>query len=103
MRQVPDKTIHKLENKIQREILSYLDTIPCLYAIKIIVANNRGVPDILCCHKSKFIAFEVKSKWNLTTAIQRYNLDTIIKAGGTAAVVRSVSEVKRILGEVGHD
>jgi len=100
---LPNKDVKQLESKIQRQILDYLDTIPNLYAIKVLTANVRGVPDILCCHKSKFIAFEVKSKWNLTTAIQRYNLDTIIKAGGTAAVVRSVSEVKRILGEVGHD
>jgi len=99
---MPNKDIKQLESKIQRQIIEYLDTVPC-YFFKVLTANVRGVPDIIACWKGRFIGLEVKSTLNKTTAIQRYNLSSIEAAGGKAAVVRSVDDVKRILDKVGHD
>ena len=100
---MPKKDIRQLESKIQRQILDYLDTVPCLYVIKIITASTRGVPDLIICYRGRFIGLEVKSTLNKATQIQMWNLYAITTAGGVGAVVRNIDDVKLILDKVGHD
>ena len=49
--------------------------------------GRSGVPDIVCCHKGLFIAFECKAGGNKTTALQDREMQAIQKAGGTALVI----------------
>lgn len=49
--------------------------------------GNSGVPDILVCHKGRFIAIEAKSGNNQPTALQWKNLKDISNAGGIALVI----------------
>lgn len=58
-----------------------------------------GVPDIVACFHGYFIAIECKAGKNVTTALQRRNLDEIMRAGGVALVVNegNVEDVARIL------
>ena len=69
--------------------------------IKIITDNNAyyffapangygrsGIPDIVICHKGKFLAVECKAGNNKTTPLQEREIMAIHKAGGAAMVVR---------------
>ena len=46
-----------------------------------------GVPDILVCHKGKFIAIECKAGGNKPTALQAEHMNRITQGGGIAVVV----------------
>lgn len=67
------------------------------YVFKVVSANRGGVPDLVCCIKGRFVAFEVKVGRNGATELQRINIEQIVKNGGEAYVVRSLDEVKNIL------
>ena len=56
--------------------------------------GTAGIPDIICCIGGKFFAFEVKNEKGTVTKLQEATIDKIKAAGGTAAVVRSVEDVK---------
>ena len=62
--------------------------------------GTAGIPDIICCYRGKFVAFEVKKEKGKTTALQDSVINKIQKCGGKAAVVRSVNEVKDMLEEM---
>jgi Holliday junction resolvase len=51
--------------------------------------GKSGVPDIICCHKGKFVGIEVKSdmKKNRPTALQEKHLSEIRACGGVALVI----------------
>ena len=86
----------RLESKIQKEIIDYLEK-GGHYVIKIVVANKKGIPDLVVCtmDSGKFYAIEVKrsgKKLN-TTKLQEYHLGLIRKTGGKAFVADSVWDV----------
>lgn len=83
----------ELESKIQSKILKYLKTLPDTYVVKVVSANRGGVPDIIICHRNRFIAFEVKRLNKLPTPLQKLNHDGITKAGGIIKTVSSVEDV----------
>lgn len=87
------------EKSIENKIKAYLKTIDGLYFFKEHggLYGTAGVPDIICCYKGLFIAFEVKTKDGKATALQDATIKRIRKAGGIVEVVRSVEEVKRII------
>lgn len=59
--------------------------------------GTAGLPDIIACVNGRFVAFEVKAPSGKTTKLQEATIRKILKAGGVAAVIRSVDEVKIIL------
>jgi penicillin-binding protein-related factor A (putative recombinase) len=87
------------EKVIENKIKAYLKTIDGLYFFKEHggLYGTAGVPDIICCYKGKFIAFEVKAPDGKTTVLQDATIKRIRGAGGSAYVVRSVEEVKSII------
>ena len=50
--------------------------------------GRAGIPDIIACHRGRFIAIECKAGDNQPTALQARELDHIVRAGGLAFVVR---------------
>lgn len=91
----------KTEATIQSEILRYLKSLGALcWVIKAALCNERGVPDILCCYRGRFVAFEVKTKKGRLSGPQRVQLDRIRAARGRAAVVRSRKEVETFLTQL---
>ncbi len=90
------------ESDIVRAILKYLKTVPDCFCWKEHggMYGTAGIPDIICCYRGKFVAFEVKTKIGKTTALQDSVINKIQKCGGKAAVVRSVENVKAALEEV---
>lgn len=59
-----------------------------------------GLPDIICCYNGRFVGLEVKTDRGRLRPKQKLTLTRIRKAGGVAAVVRSVAEVEDILNAI---
>lgn len=62
---------------------------------------TSGIPDLLICWKGGFYAVELKVGFNQATLIQEYVMREIRRAGGRAAVCRSVEDVKRFFEKGG--
>ena len=87
------------ESAIVQSILRYLKTVPSCFAWKTHggMYSTAGIPDIIACVEGRFFAFEVKTAVSKATLLQEATIRKILAAGGTAAVVRSVDEVRAIL------
>ena len=83
-------------------IKKYLATLPETFAWKEHGGQygTAGIPAIIVCHRGRFIALEAKVGKNQPTKLQAVTIEQIRKAGGTAAVVRSVADVKTIISEL---
>ena len=89
------------EAAIQAAILQWLRSLgPACWVIKAAVCNERGVPDILCCYKGRFVAFEVKAAKGRLSGPQRFQNERIRRARGRAVVVRSVADVQAVLEHI---
>lgn len=88
------------ESDIVKAIMKFLKTVPRCFAWKEHggMYGTAGIPDIIACINGKFYGFEVKTDIGKTTGLQESTIRKIKKAGGTAVVVRSVDDVKSILG-----
>ena len=91
---------------IQR-IRKYLATVPECFFWKEHGGQygTAGIPDIIVCHNGRFIALEAKVGKNKPTKLQSATIDKIRQAGGKAAVVYSVEDVRAVLeeSEADHD
>ena len=85
-----------LESAFQTKVINYLESIGA-YVIKIHVSSYQleGEPDIICCHKGKFYAFELKQGSKLS-ALQEMKLELIRQSGGVAMEVRSIDQLKEL-------
>ncbi len=90
------------ENTIVKGILAYLRSINDCFCWKEHggMYGTAGLPDIICCYKGKFIAFEVKNAGGKVTELQKRTMGQINAAGGAAMLVRSVDEVKTRLRDL---
>lgn len=92
------------EAALIQKIRRYLATVPECFFWKEHGGQygTAGIPDIIVCHKGRFIALEAKVGKNTPTKLQAATIDKIRQAGGIAAVVHSVDEVKHVM-EVIYD
>ena len=90
------------EKTITNQILKYLKSIPECFAFKEHggIYGVSGLPDIICCYKGKFMAFEVKTPQGKLSKLQEIAIKRINESGGMAFKVTSLQEVKDILKEV---
>lgn len=89
----------KTGKQIQTEILNYLHS-QCrgfVVAYKVVLCNENGVPDIICCIHGRFVALEVKGNGDKLSEIQKAQMERIHNASGEAYVVESLDDVKQIL------
>lgn len=88
-----------LEKDITNKIMKYLKTVPACFAWKTHggMYGTAGMPDIVCCIGGRFVGLEVKQPGKKLTALQEDAINRINAAGGIAAMVTSVGEVKEIL------
>ena len=86
------------EQNLIDQIKAYLNGMPNTFCWKEHggIYGTAGIPDIIVCHRGKFIALEVKAKNRKPTLLQHLTINKIKKAGGTAAVVYSLDEVKEL-------
>ncbi len=87
------------EKELTKKIKSYLNTITDCFYWKEHGGSygTAGIPDIIVCYRGRFIAFEVKTKNNQPTVLQKITIRKILQAGGYALVVRSVEEVAQVI------
>jgi hypothetical protein len=94
----------KTECQIQALILKFLRALePVCWVIKAAVCNERGVPDILCCYRGRFVGFEVKTAKGRISGPQRVQNERIRRACGRAVVVRSVADVRVVLDHIDRE
>jgi hypothetical protein len=60
--------------------------------------QRAGMPDLVVVYAGGVFFFEVKSENGEPTRLQLFTIEQLKMAGATAMVVRSVDEVKRVLG-----
>jgi len=89
----------QLESVLQRRILNYARTMPGVVCFKVMLANENGVPDLLCCVNGKFVAVEIKGSGGKVSSLQKAQMDRITKAGGVAVIVRTLGDFINLLGE----
>ena len=89
------------EAALVQKIHRYLATVPECFFWKEHGGQygTAGIPDIIVCCRGRFIALEAKVGRNGPTKLQAATIDRIRRAGGTAAVVRSVEDVQAVLSE----
>lgn len=87
------------EKTITNQILKHLKSCPECFAFKEHggLYGTSGIPDIICCYRGKFVAFEVKTEQGRLSKLQEVMIERIRQAGGVAAKVTSLAEVKDIL------
>lgn len=56
-----------------------------------------GLPDLICCYRGVFVAFETKTPTGTVSARQAYVHRVIAAAGGVIAVPRSVADARNVL------
>ena len=93
-----------LEKELQRKIIKWLRNVG-VFVVKQHggVYTEVGIPDLICCYRGKFIAFELKVGNNNTTKIQDFKIKEIRKAGGKAEVIRDLDTVKKIIQKIKGD
>ncbi|MGN1043545.1 MAG: VRR-NUC domain-containing protein [Acutalibacteraceae bacterium] len=87
------------EKTITNQILKYLKSAPECFAFKEHggIYGVSGIPDVICCYKGKFMAFEVKTSQGKLSKLQEITIKRINESGGMAFKVTSLQEVKDIL------
>ena len=91
----------KSEAKIQARILKYLRSLGRVcWAVKAAVCNERGVPDILCCYRGRFVGFEVKTETGRISGPQCIQNERIRRACGRAVVVHGIDDVQAVLEHI---
>lgn len=88
-----------LEKDIVNAIMRYLRSVDRCFCWKEHggMYGTAGIPDIIACVDGRFYGFEVKTETGKLTKLQEATIRKINEAGGSAAVVRSVDDVRRIL------
>jgi len=87
------------EKVITDKIIKYLKSEPECFVFKMHggMFGMAGIPDIICCYKGKFVAFEVKNDKGKLSKLQEATIKKIRNAKGLAFKVISLDEVKEIL------
>lgn len=96
------KTYVLKESTIVRRIMKWLKSQPDCFCWKEHggMYGTAGIPDIICCIDGVFVGFEVKNEIGKPTVLQEMTIKAIQRAGGYAAVVRSLDEVETIVAAV---
>lgn len=89
------------EKKVKNKIVTILKKFGAYYFYPVMSGYGMsGVPDIIVCYKSQFVAIEVKATpKNKPTPLQQRNIDTINSNGGIAIVVHcdNIESVTQVL------
>jgi hypothetical protein len=88
------------EFKVKLAVKKILDELDIYHFSPFMAGMGRaGVPDIIACHKGRFIGIECKAGKGKTTALQDRELNAIADAGGYAFVARetNIKELREAL------
>jgi len=86
----------KSESSIKADIVKYL-RLRGFLVWKLSDRFRSGVPDIYCARAGRSYWFEIKTEIGKVSPLQEYDLRDLRAHGVTAAVIRSVDDVKASL------
>jgi hypothetical protein len=96
----------RVESAIQTDIIGYLRGLAETYVLNYggSAAGAKGTPDLLVCHRGRFVAFELKKPDGSykTTKPQEIRIRQIRAAGGVAEVVTAIADVAAVLKRMGE-
>lgn len=93
------------ESKFQKKVIDYLKSLGDQVWYKKIWGGgfqSAGIPDILLCCRGHFIAIELKAPNGKASELQKYNLEKIQKAGGSAFILypKDFEDFKKFMNDV---
>lgn len=88
-----------LESTLQKQVISWLRTIPRLFVIKTVTTNRRGIPDLIICYRGYFIYIELKTKsaHSTLTPLQLHTIKTLDSCGAYGFVATSLQQCQENL------
>ena len=89
------------ESVFQKDAIKLIESLGG-YVIKTHVSayQSQGEPDLVCCYKGYFVAFELKIPGNKPSELQKLKMNKIQRAGGTAIAAYSLKDIEVILNEI---
>lgn len=96
-----------VESILQRQILHYLNALPNCKAVKVMKANEEGMPDIFCCYRGTMIAIEVKASEEDARVSREHQkrqamqLEQWGEAGAFTMYAWDVEQVEKFVGWIG--
>lgn len=92
-----------LESAFQKKVIDYIESRGG-YKIKIHVSSyqTEGEPDVVCCYRGKFCAFELKQGSTLSD-LQEIKLELIRKAGGIALEVKTIEDIAKVFDAIDEE
>jgi penicillin-binding protein-related factor A (putative recombinase) len=92
-----------LESAFQKKVIAYIESRGA-YKIKIHVSSyqTEGEPDVICCYKGRFCAFELKQGSKLSD-LQRIKLELIRKSGGVAMEVKDINQIAKAFDDIDEE
>lgn len=89
-----------LESAFQKKVIDYIESRGG-YKIKIHASSyqTEGEPDIVCCYKGRFCAFELKQGSKLSE-LQIVKLEMIRNSGGIAMEVKDINQIKEVFDKI---
>lgn len=91
------------EKKVKDKVKKFLDSIGAYHFSPMTGGFGRsGVPDIIVCLKSRFIAIECKANGGKTTMLQEKNINAIRLNKGIAMVVdeNNIDYMKEVINDI---
>lgn len=85
------------EEALTLVVKRYLSSQRDIYWYKASDRYNKGVSDILCCINGRFVGIELKAENGKPTAHQLLFINSVVEAGGIAAVCYTLGEVKALV------
>lgn len=92
------------EKEFQRKVIKFLKSQPNTWFFKVWGGGfqRSGIPDLICCINSIFIAVELKGDNGKPTELQRMNIKNINAAGGIGLILypTGFKDFKKLVKEV---
>lgn len=70
------------------------------YAVNIVVTSNRGVPDVFACISGQMFAFEIKTRTDRLSELQKNEIKEIENAGGIVYIVGDGTDFEALKNEI---
>lgn len=89
------------ESVFQKNVIKLVESVGG-YVIKTHVSayQSQGEPDLVCCYKGYFVAFELKVPGNKPSKLQELKIKQIQRAGGIAITAYSLEQIEVTLNEI---
>lgn len=80
------------EAKVKKKVVDVIKKHKAYYFYPVTGGFGRsGIPDIIVCHRGRFVGIECKAGSNKPTPLQLAELDKILKADGHALVINETT------------